>query len=56
MSQQARDHKTNVNLLESSGRLYFLQSDIGAIASGDNVVSRELDPIVDAWLTPPPCP
>jgi hypothetical protein len=37
MSQHASDQKISVNLLESNGRIYFFQSDIGVIASGDNV-------------------
>jgi hypothetical protein len=53
MSQHASEQKISVNLLESNGRIYFFQPDIGVIASGDNVVSRELDPIVNAWRNPP---
>ena len=37
MSQHASDQKISVNLLESNGRIYFFQPDIGVIASGDNV-------------------
>jgi hypothetical protein len=39
MSQHASDQETSVNLLESNGRIYFFQPDIGVIASGDNVVN-----------------
>jgi hypothetical protein len=39
MSQYASDQRISVNLLESNGRIYFLQPGIGVIASGDNVES-----------------
>lgn len=39
MSQHASDQGIGVNLLESNGRIYFFQSDVGVIASPNNVGS-----------------